>query len=73
MEEEEYEFLRELWRWKGPSRVKHFLWLVLHHRLMTNKERVEHKLTMNCNFKRGNGSKKTVEHISRDCRRTKGV
>ncbi|CAN1827033.1 Putative ribonuclease H protein At1g65750 [Linum perenne] len=27
-----------VWRWKGPNRIKHFLWLVAHDRLLTNEE-----------------------------------
>ncbi|CAI0626807.1 unnamed protein product [Linum tenue] len=36
---------KELWRWKGPSRVKHFLWLVLYNRLLTNHERAKRNMT----------------------------
>ncbi|CAN1818068.1 Putative ribonuclease H protein At1g65750 [Linum perenne] len=27
-----------VWKWEGPSRVKHFLWLVAHNRILTNSE-----------------------------------
>ncbi|CAN1787254.1 Putative ribonuclease H protein At1g65750 [Linum perenne] len=30
---------RIVWRWKGPNRVRHFLWLVAHDRILTNEER----------------------------------
>jgi len=28
-----------VWKWKGPNRVRSFLWKVAHGRLMTNEER----------------------------------
>ncbi|CAN1138632.1 Putative ribonuclease H protein At1g65750 [Linum perenne] len=30
---------RLIWRWKGPQRIRQFLWLVAHNRLLTNSER----------------------------------
>ncbi|CAL1408577.1 unnamed protein product [Linum trigynum] len=30
-------FWKEFWKWKGPRRTKHFLWLVMHDHLLTNK------------------------------------
>ncbi|CAL1356638.1 unnamed protein product [Linum trigynum] len=66
-------FWKELWKWKGPSRTKHFLWLVMHDRLLTNKERVKRKLATdgNCNFCKD--TEETTEHILRNYRKTKGI
>ncbi|CAL1361606.1 unnamed protein product [Linum trigynum] len=47
-----------LWKWPGPNRIKHFLWLALHDRLMTNAERKRRKLTSNDSC---------AEHIMRHC------
>ncbi|CAN1153952.1 Putative ribonuclease H protein At1g65750 [Linum perenne] len=30
---------RHIWKWNGPNRIKHFLWLASHKRLLTNEER----------------------------------
>ncbi|CAN1142230.1 Putative ribonuclease H protein At1g65750 [Linum perenne] len=27
---------KHVWRWKGPSRTQHFLWLAMHNKLLTN-------------------------------------
>ncbi|CAN1195843.1 Putative ribonuclease H protein At1g65750 [Linum perenne] len=34
-----------VWKWQGPNRIKHFLWLVAHNRLLTNLERKKRHLT----------------------------
>ena len=34
-----------IWRWWGPERVKTFLWLAMHHRLLTNGERMYRRLS----------------------------
>ncbi|CAN1215672.1 Putative ribonuclease H protein At1g65750 [Linum perenne] len=31
---------KHIWRWQGPSRIKHFLWLAAHNRLLSNEERL---------------------------------
>ncbi|CAN1777245.1 Putative ribonuclease H protein At1g65750 [Linum perenne] len=36
---------RHIWHWKGPSKIKHFLWLASHKRLLTNEERGRRHLT----------------------------
>ncbi|CAI0384106.1 unnamed protein product [Linum tenue] len=64
---------KELWKWKGPSRVKHFLWLVLHNRLLTNYERATRNMTSDTNCKACDGEIETTEHILRHCRKTEGV
>ncbi|CAN1156102.1 Putative ribonuclease H protein At1g65750, partial [Linum perenne] len=41
------ELWMKTWKWRGPNRVKHFLWLAGHDRLLTNEERVKRKVTTN--------------------------
>ncbi|CAL1389524.1 unnamed protein product [Linum trigynum] len=64
---------RDLWKWKGPSRIKHFMWLASHNILLTNKERVKRKLTEDgmCKFCRS--TEETTEHILRKCGKTAGL
>ncbi|CAL1384527.1 unnamed protein product [Linum trigynum] len=57
----------KLWKWKGPNRVKHFLWLVMHDRLMTNKERAKRKLTDNQNCSQCKDVEESIEHILQQC------
>ena len=38
---------RLIWRWKGPERIRNFLWLVAHNKLLTNDQRVARHLTDN--------------------------
>ncbi|CAN1192031.1 Putative ribonuclease H protein At1g65750, partial [Linum perenne] len=30
---------QKVWKWKGPNRIKHFMWIVMHGKLLTNTER----------------------------------
>ncbi|CAN1128818.1 Putative ribonuclease H protein At1g65750, partial [Linum perenne] len=36
---------RHIWGWNGPNRIKHFLWLASHKKLLTNEERGRRHLT----------------------------
>ncbi|CAL1376041.1 unnamed protein product [Linum trigynum] len=46
-EEDVVQSWKLLWKWKGPNRIKHFLWLVLHDKLFTNRERTRRKIATN--------------------------
>lgn len=39
------EYWRRVWKWKGPERVRTFLWLCLRGKLLTNYERVRRHLS----------------------------
>ncbi|CAL1412293.1 unnamed protein product [Linum trigynum] len=62
-----------IWKWKGPSKIKHFLWLETHNRLMTNKERSKRGLTTNISCPHCNNPEETMEHTLRSCKKIKGV
>ncbi|CAI0385208.1 unnamed protein product [Linum tenue] len=72
-EEEPMDVWKQLWRWNGPNRVKLFLWLVTHDRLLTNAERKKRQLTSNdeCNFCKD--EVETTEHIIRRCKKAGGI
>ncbi|CAN1144211.1 Putative ribonuclease H protein At1g65750 [Linum perenne] len=56
-----------VWRWKGPNRIKHFLWLVAHDRLLTNEERRKRTWTDDGSCSRCGHPQETVLHVLRDC------
>ncbi|CAN0911865.1 Putative ribonuclease H protein At1g65750 [Linum grandiflorum] len=37
---------KAIWKWKGPNRVAHFLWLAFQSRLLTNSERSRRHMTV---------------------------
>ncbi|CAN1127408.1 Putative ribonuclease H protein At1g65750 [Linum perenne] len=41
------DFWSSVWCWRGPNRIKFFLWLVIHGRLLTNVARQKRKMTDN--------------------------
>lgn len=57
----------KLWKLQGPQRVRTFLWLSQHKKLLTNEQHVIRHLedSMDCNLY-GNGNE-TVLHVLRDC------
>ncbi|CAL1375573.1 unnamed protein product [Linum trigynum] len=58
---------KRLWKWAGPNRIKHFLWLVFHDRLMTNAQRKRRKLTTDDTCPMCRNGPETTEHIMRHC------
>ncbi|CAN1121084.1 Putative ribonuclease H protein At1g65750 [Linum perenne] len=52
---------------KGPNRIKHFLWLVAHDRLLTNEERWKRTWTEDGSCSRCGHPQETVLHVLRDC------
>ncbi|CAN1191383.1 Putative ribonuclease H protein At1g65750 [Linum perenne] len=57
----------EIWRWEGPQRVRHFLWLAAHNKLLTNAERHRRHLTTSDECGGCNSASESVIHIARDC------
>ncbi|CAI0456412.1 unnamed protein product [Linum tenue] len=72
-EEQEMQKWKNLWKWRGPSRIKHFLWLILHDRIFTNKERARRGITTNANCNICRDKEETTEHILRSCERAKVI
>lgn len=55
-----------LWRWQGPERIKMFIWLVLHWKLLTNNHRKRLKMDTNDSYHRC-GRRETILHALREC------
>ncbi|CAN1188832.1 Putative ribonuclease H protein At1g65750 [Linum perenne] len=58
---------RLAWRWKGPNRIKHFIWLVFHNRILTNEERNRRHLTNQVVCPRCSIHSESLSHVIRDC------
>ncbi|CAN0863350.1 Putative ribonuclease H protein At1g65750 [Linum grandiflorum] len=59
---------KRIWKWQGPNKIRHFLWLASHNRLLTNEERGRRHLTNQvlCSF--CSDHTESCIHILRDCR-----
>ncbi|CAL1359887.1 unnamed protein product [Linum trigynum] len=66
-DEEEQRCWKVIWKWDGPSRVRHFLWLAYQSKLMTNEERKRRKLTTNSGCVRCPLIDEDILHVLRDC------
>ncbi|CAN1179882.1 Aldehyde oxidase 4 [Linum perenne] len=58
---------KTIWRWKGPQRIRQFIWLVAHQRLLTNGERRRRHLTEIGACQVCPEEEETVLHVLRDC------
>ncbi|CAN1768663.1 Putative ribonuclease H protein At1g65750 [Linum perenne] len=58
---------RIIWRWSRPSRVRHFLWLVTHDRILTNAERRRRHLTEADAYQRCRVCTEDTLHAVHDC------
>ncbi|CAN1797782.1 Putative ribonuclease H protein At1g65750 [Linum perenne] len=55
------------WKWKGPNRIRHFLWLTIQEKLLTNSERVKRHMTSNADCEHCHHQAEIVIHVLRDC------
>ncbi|RYR72069.1 hypothetical protein Ahy_A02g006258 [Arachis hypogaea] len=56
-----------VWTWKGPERVRTFLWLVIHNAILTNVERSRRHLTTDNACPRCRQHEESILHLLRDC------
>ncbi|KAK7258703.1 hypothetical protein RIF29_24285 [Crotalaria pallida] len=56
-----------LWKWEGPQRIRSFMWLLCHGRLLTNEERVKRGMGISNLCHRCNSAPETILHMIRDC------
>ncbi|CAN1126126.1 Putative ribonuclease H protein At1g65750 [Linum perenne] len=58
---------RHIWRWYGPNKVKHFLWLASHKKLLTNEERGRRHLTNQVLCHRCSVHTESISHVIYEC------
>ncbi|CAN1845759.1 Putative ribonuclease H protein At1g65750 [Linum perenne] len=59
---------KPIWNWQGPNKVRHFLWLMGHNRLLTNSERRRRHLADSDLCPICNDESETMEHCIRSCK-----
>ncbi|CAN1743580.1 Putative ribonuclease H protein At1g65750 [Linum perenne] len=62
-----------IWRWQGPARINHFLWLAMQDKLLTNSQRVKRKIASDAGCCYCHDGIEDVTHILRDCPFAAGV
>ncbi|CAN1318165.1 Putative ribonuclease H protein At1g65750 [Linum perenne] len=58
---------RNIWKWNGPNRMKHFLWLASHKKLLTNEERGRRQLTTQVLCPRCSVNIESISHVIYEC------
>ncbi|CAN0898133.1 Putative ribonuclease H protein At1g65750 [Linum grandiflorum] len=66
-EEAAYHRWKGVWNWQGPNKIRHFLWLASHNRLITNEERGRRHLTNQVLCSLCLNHTESCIHILRDC------
>nr|KYP70931.1 Putative ribonuclease H protein At1g65750 family [Cajanus cajan] len=66
-------FFRVIWKWKGPERIRLFLWRVLHDSLMTNLARFERGLGPDSTCSICRQEEEDIIHVLRDYKFAKEV
>ncbi|CAN1783234.1 Putative ribonuclease H protein At1g65750 [Linum perenne] len=56
-----------IWRWVGPNRTRHFLWLAAKNRLLTNESRSRQGLCQEAKCEFCGDNNESVSHVLRDC------
>lgn len=60
-------FWKLIWQWKGPQRVKIFLWLVMHGKIKTREELFKRHILDKMNCERCGHERENEMHALRDC------
>lgn len=58
---------KRIWKWRGPNRIRAFLWKLVHGRLFTNEERVNRGMASDPLCPRCKSCLESIMHIVRDC------
>ncbi|CAN1835862.1 Putative ribonuclease H protein At1g65750 [Linum perenne] len=58
---------KKVWTWEGPAKIKQFMWLVTHGKLMTNEERRRRHIAPDANCPECQEPCESVEHVLRKC------
>ncbi|PKI62441.1 hypothetical protein CRG98_017247 [Punica granatum] len=70
---EEDRVWKSIWSCRGPQRVRTFLWLAAHARLLTNEHRARRQLTSSALCEGCSCGQETTLHALRDCSRAQAV
>ncbi|CAN1833322.1 Putative ribonuclease H protein At1g65750 [Linum perenne] len=58
---------KECWNWRGPNRIRLFLWLAVQEKLLTNKERCRRNMATSDSCELCHLSPESIVHVLRDC------
>ncbi|KAF7801547.1 putative ribonuclease H protein At1g65750 family [Senna tora] len=70
---ERNDFWKLLWKWKGMEKIRSFLWLCGHDRLLTNAARKRRGMAATDICTRCNGAPEDLLHTLRDCHKAKCI
>ncbi|CAN1343202.1 Putative ribonuclease H protein At1g65750 [Linum perenne] len=66
-EEDSDTIWKKVWSWEGPAKIKHFIWLVMHGKVITNEERRRRHLSPDAICPECQDPCESMDHILRRC------
>lgn len=63
----------KIWKLKIPNRIRMFIWLVKHKKILCNAERVRRNFTSNANCFFCAGQAEDVDHLFRKCKQARAI
>lgn len=67
------QLFKVIWKWKGPQRVKAFLWLVAQNAILTNERRCARHIAQHSVCRICGNMVETTLHALRDCDRVANI
>ncbi|CAN1729813.1 Putative ribonuclease H protein At1g65750 [Linum perenne] len=58
---------KQVWNWRCPNKIRYFMWLATHGRLLTNEERRRRNIAANGNCPCCSRGAETTSHVLREC------
>ncbi|CAN1761168.1 Putative ribonuclease H protein At1g65750 [Linum perenne] len=58
---------KKVWQWQGPNRIKHFMWLAMQGKLMTNLERTRRHISNSDGCVACGRGAASLDHLFRNC------
>ncbi|CAN1781229.1 Putative ribonuclease H protein At1g65750 [Linum perenne] len=58
---------QKIWSWKGPNKIRHFMWLTAQEKLMNNMERLRRHMSDRSECAACGGGGEDINHIFRGC------
>ncbi|KAF7826982.1 hypothetical protein G2W53_018146 [Senna tora] len=70
---EDVDVWKKIWKWKGPEKIKYFMWLCVKDRVLTNVNRRRRNLSLSDLCPRCRVCSESVLHMVRDCNYARNV
>ncbi|CAN1819379.1 Putative ribonuclease H protein At1g65750, partial [Linum perenne] len=64
---------QRIWKWQSPNKIKHFMWIVMQGKLLTNMERARRHISLSDTCAACSQGPGTLDHLFRLCQFSKSI